>query len=185
MTSSRSDITEWLNTWSSGREDALPNAVGSVYRELRRLAARHLRRERTRQTLQTTALVHEAYLRLCDQEQVVWQNRTQFYAIAACLMRRILLDYARKRLTAERKMPELKLAAEEHAVQPEVELIALDHALNRLAELDPRQSRIVELRYFGGLSIERTAEVMEISPATVKREWTVARAWLHRELNIG
>ena len=185
MTSSRSDITEWLNAWRSGREDALPNAIQSVYRELHRLAARHLRDERTGQTLQTTALVHEAYLRLCDQEQVIWQNRTQFYAIAARLMRRILLDYVRKRVTAERKTPQLKLAVEDRAEQPDVELIALDDALHRLGELDSRQSQIVELRYFGGLSIERTAEVMEISPATVKREWTMARAWLHRELKNG
>jgi RNA polymerase sigma factor (TIGR02999 family) len=122
---------------------------------------------------------------LCDQKNVVWQNRTQFYAIAARLMRRILIDYARKRLTAERKMPVLKLGIEDHAKQPELELIALDETLYRLAELDPQQSRVVELRYFGGLSIKDTAEVMGISPATVKREWTIARAWLHRELKSG
>jgi RNA polymerase sigma factor (TIGR02999 family) len=185
MTSSQGEITEWLKAWSGGRDDALPKVIGLIYRELRRLAARHLRRERPGHTLQTTALVHEAYLRLCDQENVVWQNRAQFYAIAARLMRRILIDYARRRLTAERKMPVLKLGIEESARQPELELIALDETLNRLAELDPQQSRLVELRYFGGLSIKDTAEVMGISPATVKREWTIARAWLHRELKSG
>ncbi len=159
-----------------------------VYEELRRLAKQHLRRERPDHTLQATALVHEAYLRLVDQRAVTWQNRAHFFGVAAQLMRRILVDYARRRQAAKRggaalkvSLNELVLAAEERSE----EVVALDEALERLAAMDPRQGRVVELRIFSGLTVEETAEVLGISPATVKREWTMARAWLSREIRPG
>ncbi len=159
-----------------------------VYGELRRLAQHYLRRERPDHTLQATALVHEAYLRLVDQRAVTWQNRAHFFGVAAQLMRRILVDHARRHHAAKRGGTALKvslndvvLAAEERAE----DLVALDDALNRLAAMDPRQGRVVELRLFGGLTVEETAEVLRISPATVKREWTTAKAWLSREIRQG
>jgi len=159
-----------------------------VYGELRRLAQHYLRRERPDHTLRATALVHEAYLRLVDQRAVTWQNRAHFFGVAAQLMRRILVDHARRHHAAKRGGTALKvslndvvLAAEERAE----DLVALDDALNRLAAMDPRQGRVVELRLFGGLTVEETAEVLRISPATVKREWTTAKAWLSREIRQG
>jgi RNA polymerase sigma factor (TIGR02999 family) len=159
-----------------------------VYTELRKLAASYMRREASGHghTLQTTALVHEAYLRLIDQRNVSWQNRAHFYGIAAQSMRRILLDKARRRSTAKRGASQVRVALSEPdagSAQRDLDLIALDKALGSLAEMDPQQARIVELRYFGALTIEECAEVLGISPATVKRDWAMARAWLHRELS--
>jgi RNA polymerase sigma-70 factor, ECF subfamily len=157
-----------------------------VYDELHRLAGSYLRRERTGHTLQPTALVNEAYLRLIDQRQSHWQNRAQFFGVVAQLMRRILVDHARARHAIKRGGPHLSLPsshADRFGEQPDADLLALHDALNRLAELDPQQGQIVELRFFGGLTIEETAEVMHISHATVEREWKLARAWLRRELS--
>ena len=156
-----------------------------VYDELRRLAERYLRHERPNHTLQATALVHEAYLRLVDQTQVEWQNRAHFFGVAANLMRQILVNHALSHQAAKRGGNAYKLSHNEAASvskEPDVDLEALDDALNTLAAIDPQQSRIVELRFFGGLTIEETAQVLGISPATVKREWTVAKAWLHCEI---
>ncbi|PYS31332.1 MAG: RNA polymerase subunit sigma-70, partial [Acidobacteria bacterium] len=157
-----------------------------IYKELRNLAHNFLYRERPGHTLQTTALVHEAYLKLIDQNDARWQNRAHFFAIAAQAMRRILIDSARKHAAAKRGGPQEELSLDEVAdiaLEPDGNLLKLDEALNQLAKIDPRQSRIVELRYFGGLTIEETAEVISVSPATVKREWMMARAWLHQEIS--
>jgi RNA polymerase sigma-70 factor (ECF subfamily) len=159
-----------------------------LYSELRRLASYYLQRERGNHTLQATALVHEAYIRLVDQRGIQWGNRNQFMGVAAQLMRRILLDYSRGHQAAKRGGDVDKVYLEEAALVSPVratDVVALDEALVRLAELDPQQARLVELRFFGGLSIEETAEVLEISPATVKRSWNVAKAWLARELGKG
>ncbi|HVN78465.1 MAG TPA: sigma-70 family RNA polymerase sigma factor [Terriglobia bacterium] len=179
------EITELLINLSKGDQQAASKLIPIVYGELRRLARHYMRQERQDHTLQTTALVHEAYLRLIEQRQTNWQNRAHFFGIAAQLMRRILLDHARASHAGKRGGGEERLPLEEGLVfstEKSVELIALDQALDRLAELSPRQSRIVELRFFGGLSVEETAEVMGIAPKTVKRDWSVARAWLHREV---
>lgn len=157
-----------------------------VYEELRRQARRYLRGEQPGHTLQTTGLVHEAYLRLVDQRQSHWQNRAQFFGVAAQMMRRVLIDHARSKHAAKRGGSGIHVTLEDATVPVEqrgVELIELDEALTRLAALDPQQGRVVELRYFTGLGIEETAQVLGISPATVKREWTMARAWLRRELS--
>jgi len=157
-----------------------------VYGELRRLAAAYLRRERPNHTLQSTALVHEAFMRLVDQRDVQWHNRAHFYAIAAQMIRRILVDYARSQHAEKRGSGAVKLALDEAIgvpSQPDLDLLGLNRALDRLAELDPRQSRIVELRFFAGLSLDETAEVMHLSIASIKREWVSARAWLFREMN--
>jgi RNA polymerase sigma factor (TIGR02999 family) len=157
-----------------------------VHDELRRLAHQHLRRERQGHTLQTTALVNEVYLRLIDQTRATWKNRAHFFAVCAELMRRILVDYARRRRYAKRAGEERKVTLEEAAEVSKAratELIALDDALMSLAAIDPRQSEIVELRFFGGLTIEETAEVLHVSHATVEREWNTARAWLYREIS--
>ena len=179
-------VTEMLQAWGSrGDREALDELMPIVYEELRRQAARHLRHERAGHTLQTTALVHEAYLRLVDQRDVRWQNRAHFYAIAAQLMRRILVDHARRGSAAKRGGSALKLPLDEAFAstgEREVDLVAIDEALLKLAELDPQQSRVVELRFFGGLNVEETAEVLGVSPRTVKRDWSVAKAWLHREI---
>jgi RNA polymerase sigma factor (TIGR02999 family) len=178
-------VTRLLVDWSKGNRAALEALTPLVYAELRRLASRYLRRERQNHTLQSTALVHEAYLRLIDQRNVQWQNRAQFFGVAAQLIRRILVDHARGHGAQKRGGDAAKLSLDEAIGTPDrkdVNLIALDEALSRLAELDPQQSRVVELRFFGGLTIEETAEVLKISPATVKRDWTVARAWLHKEI---
>jgi len=179
------DVTQMLAELSAGRTGALDELLPVVYRELHNLAAHYLKNERTDHTLQATALVHEAYLKLIDQREARWQNRAHFFAVAAQLMRRILVDYARTRLTAKRGGDWQRLSLDEVsglAEQKTVDLIALDDALNALAALDERQSRIVELRYFGGLSIEETAEVTDLSPATVKREWNTAKAFLRHHL---
>jgi len=176
-----------LKAWSDGNEEALHQLLPLVYAELRRQAARQLRRERPDHTLQTTGLIHEAYLKLVDQKSVRWESRTHFFAIASQLMRRVLVDYARARNRAKRGGDDVRLsisAAEEKASEPKgVDLIALDEALTRLGAIDEQQSRVVELRYFSGLSLEETAEILDISRATAAREWSMARAWLHRELS--
>ncbi len=180
------EITRILQEWSGGKQEALDALLPLVYAELHRQASRYLRRERRDHTLQTTALIHEAYLKLIDQREVNWQNRAHFFGIAAQAMRRILVDYARGRHRAKRggigedlPLEEAKLVVSE---ERSIDLVALDEALTRLAEFEERQARIVELRYFSGLSIEETAEVLHISPATVKSDWNVAKAWLRHEI---
>jgi RNA polymerase sigma factor (TIGR02999 family) len=183
--SSQKSITQLLVAWSNGDRAALDELVPLVQAELRRLARGYLRRERAGHTLQTTALVNEAYLRLVEQKQVRWQNRAHFLAIAAQLMRRILVDYARRRQYQKRGAGALQVTlseAESLGDQRAPDLVALDEALRSLAEIDPRRSRVVELKFFGGLSIEETAEVLKVSPTTVERDWTIAKAWLHKSL---
>jgi RNA polymerase sigma factor (TIGR02999 family) len=185
MNSGAPTITQLLVNWSEGDQAALDEILPLVYDELRRLARSYLRRERPDHTLQATALVHEAYIRLIDQHSVSWQNRAHFFGIASQMMRRILVNHALSRAAVKRGGLAQKLSLDEAVGlgdQPEVDLIALDRALNELEALDSRQSRIVELRYFGGLSIEETAEVLSLSPATVKREWSTARLWLRRQI---
>lgn len=185
MASSK-DFTELLVDWSNGDQQALNDLMPIVYDELRRLANRYLRRERSSNTLQPTALVHEAFLRLVDQHSVKWQNRDHFFGVAAQLMRRILVDHARNHLAAKRGGANPKLSLDEaisFSRTREVDLIALDDALETLATIDPLHCRIVELRFFSGLTIEETAHVLEISTATIKREWSLAKAWLLREIN--
>ena len=178
------EVTALLRDWSGGDRAALERLMPLVYQELRRLAASYLRVERPDHTLQPTALVHEAYLRLVEQRGVSWQNRAHFFGIAAQMMRRILVDHARRRQAAKRDAGALRLQTSwdggESGRDPE--LLALDQALCGLESLDARQARIVELRFFGGLTVEETAEVAGVSPATVKREWRTARAWLAREI---
>ena len=178
------DVTQLLHQWSNGDEQALTSLLPIIYEELRKVAHQYLHREHAEQTLETTALVHEAYLRLVDQRSVSWQNRAHFFAIAAQAMRRILIDNARKRSAAKREGQ--KISLDDVAVlSPDraAHLLALDEALQKLEKLDPQQSKIVELRYFGGLTIEETSEAMDLSPATVKREWAMARAWLYSSLS--
>jgi RNA polymerase sigma factor (TIGR02999 family) len=195
-------ITQLLVAWSEGDSGALENLTPLIYEQLRRLAAQHLRREPAAQTLQTTGLVHEAFLRLVDQRSPRWQNRSHFFAIASSLMRRVLVDQARVRLaekrgggkanlrlddlsaTLERRGEQLLLEAQSDAGEQaaRANLIGIDAALTRLDALDHRQAQIVELRFFGGLTVEETAQVLEISNATVKRDWMMAKAWLAREL---
>jgi RNA polymerase sigma factor (TIGR02999 family) len=178
-------INRLLADWGHGDEEAREELIPVVYEELRRIARRHLRRERPDHTLQSAALVNEAYLRLVHQEAPRWQNRTHFFGVAAHLMRHILVDHARNRLAAKRGAGAPRLALDEGLTpvqKAEVDVVALDDALGKLSALDPQQGRVIELRFFGGLSIEETAVVLNISPATVKREWAMARAWLHREL---
>src|SRR5215218_2816881 len=181
------EITVWLKEWSSGKQNALDLLMPVVYAELHRQAASFLRRERAGHTLQATALIYEAYLKLFDQREVNWQNRAHFFGIAAQAMRRILVDHARSRHRNKRggDAENLPIEAAEFATSGErsVDLIALDEALTRLAQLDERQSRIVELRFFSGLSVEETAEALGVSKATVKNEWRTAKAWLFQELN--
>lgn len=177
-------VSQLLAQWRAGDEESLRRLVPLVYNELRRLAHHHLRRERPDHTLQTTALVHEAYLCLLKQRPMDFENRAHFFAVCANLMREILVQYARKRKAAKRDAG-YKLTLDGIAGIPEIrglDLVALDDALHELARLDPQQSRIVELRFFGGLSIEETSHVLGISPATVKRHWTTARVWLHDEI---
>ncbi len=180
------NVTQLLIGWGQGDKEALDKLVPIVYDELRRQAARYLRHERAGHTLQTTALIHEAYLRLIDQKNVHWQNRAQFFGIAAQLMRRILVDHARTRKRAKRGGSDIRVPFEDAvaiASAPELDVVALDEALKRLAEIDEQQGKIVELRFFSGLTVEETAEVLGISPATVKRDWSMAKAWLHREIS--
>ncbi len=186
MTAKPDQITAMLLAWNRGDEQARDQLMPVIYDELRRMARGHLRRERPGHTLQPTALVNEAYLRLVDQSQVNWQNRAHFFGAAARLMRQILVNHAEARQAAKRggEAERVSLAdAELPAAEQEDDLIALDQALRRLEQLDPRQTRIVEMRYFSGLSIEEIAEALGVSPATVKREWSAARAWLRRELS--
>lgn len=183
-----SEITLWLHEWGLGKESAFDELMPIVYAELHRQATSYLRRERIGHTLQATALINEAYLKLIDQREVNWKNRAHFFGIAAQAMRRILVDHARARHRNKRggNAEDLSLEAAEFATSSNgttVDLIGLDEALTRLAELDERQSRIVELRFFTGMSVEETAEALRISTATVKNEWRTAKAWLFQELN--
>ena len=184
-------VTQLLVDWSKGDQRALDKLMPLVYGELRRLASNYLRRERLGHTLQPTALVNEAYLKLIDQKSVKWQNRAQFYGVAAQLMRRILVDHARQHQAAKRGGSDQQrlsitsahqIGAKQLATEPAIDLLALHEALNELAEIDPQQSRLVELKFFGGLSIEETAEVLGVGHATVERDWKMARAWLRRKL---
>jgi RNA polymerase sigma factor (TIGR02999 family) len=178
-------VTELLRSWGGGDPDALRRLVPLVYADLRQIAARHMRRERHGHTLDVTGLVHEAFLRLAGQRAAAWENRHQFFSVAARLLRRVLVDHARRRQAIKRGAAPTVLSLEEMDVLPEqaaVDLTALDDALKDLAGFDLRKSQVVELRFFAGLSVEETAGVLALSPATVKREWTIARAWLHRAL---
>jgi len=186
MTASLKDVTQLLVHWGKGDKQALDRLMPLVYDELHRMASRYLRRERQGHTLQTTALINEAYLRIVDQDRVNWQNRAHFFGVAAQMMRRILVDHARSHLYAKRGGGAQKLTLDEAIATPQerdLDLVALDDALTALAEIDPQQSRIIELRFFGGLTIEETAEVLNISPATVKRDWNMAKAWLYGEIS--
>lgn len=179
-------ITQLLQRWRDGNREALDALLPLVYEELRRLAHRHLRNERAEHTLQSSALVHEAYLRLLGQDFPHWEGRTHFFAIAAQLMRQILVDYARRHRASKRGSGVCMLTLGDVDALPQrkdVDVVALNDALNSLAEIDPRQSHVVELRFFAGLSLQETSEVMGIGTATVQRDWTAARAWLHREIS--
>jgi RNA polymerase sigma factor (TIGR02999 family) len=181
------DITELLQAWSDGNQDALRMLTPVVYAELRRLAHHYMAGERADHTLQSTALVHEAYLRLVDTSRVRWQSRAHFFAVSARFMRRILVDFARSRGYAKRGANATLFSLDEVAIVREecAELAALDDALNALTALDPRKSQVVELRFFGGLSIEETGEVLKVSVETVMRDWRLAKALLRRELQRG
>jgi RNA polymerase sigma factor (TIGR02999 family) len=183
---SNAQITQLLIAWSDGNRDAVEGLLPLVYGELRRLAARYLRHEASGHTLQPTALVHEAYMRLIDQRRVRWRNRAHFFGIAAEIMRRILVDHARSQGAQKRGAgwEHIPLVEEQlPSGAADVDVVALDDALKRLAVVDAQQARIVELRYFGGLTIDEVSEVTRISPATVVREWTMAKAWLRAELS--
>ncbi|HEY4088961.1 MAG TPA: ECF-type sigma factor [Bryobacteraceae bacterium] len=181
------DITELLRAWSAGDRDAFDGLATIAYDELRRLAHRYMKRERPGQSLQTTALVNEAYMRLVDYKRMRWQDRAHFFAAAAMAMRRILIDNARSHnVKRGANVPHISL--DETAVisaDRTSDLVALDDAMNALARLDPRKARIIEMRFFGGLSVEETAEVLKVSPATVRRDWSIAKVWLYRELGGG
>jgi RNA polymerase sigma factor (TIGR02999 family) len=180
------DVTQLLKNWRDGNRAALDELAPVVYDELRRLASSYMRRERVNHTLQSTALVNEAFLKLCDQREVEWKNRAHFFGIAAQMIRRILVDHARAHKAEKRGGGAGVLSLDEAIGVPEkrdIEILALNDALEALQALDPKQARIVELRFFTGLSIEETAEVVGVSPATVKREWVAARAWLFREVS--
>ena len=185
MSSPSADVTELLSAWRRGDQGALEQLIPLVYAELRSLAARYMRREKAGHTLQTTALVHEAYLRLAKDQDRTWENRTHFFAVAAQVMRNLLVDHARASACVKRGggQPDLVLdvVPDLGQVDPEV-LLALDVALQRLQEMDPRAARIVELRYFVGLTVEEVAEVIGASEKTVKRDWAAAKAWLQSEL---
>jgi RNA polymerase sigma factor (TIGR02999 family) len=183
--SSTRDFSALLQAWRQGDESALDRLMPLVYGELHRLAHRYMTREKAGHILQTTALVNEAYLRLVEADEVKWQDRAHFFAIAANLMRRILVDFARRRDCEKRggDTPLLTLGEDlDLASEPDEDLVRLDEALNALTKLDPRKARIVELRFFGGLSVEETAEVLKVAPITVMRDWNVAKLWLLREL---
>lgn len=196
---SRNDITRLLLEWGDGNGAALSELFPLVYEELRRMAEQHLRRERSAHTLQRTALVHEAFLRLADQKHVTWRSRAQFFGLASQMMRRILVDYARRRNAAKRGEDPVRVDLEDvihgrgggaeqdlqlqlSGVESDLDFDRFDDVLQRLEQLDPRQGKLVELRFFGGLSLEEAAEVLGVSLATVKRDWVFARAWLQREL---
>lgn len=182
---SQQQITERLIAWGSGETSALDDVMRAVYQELRRMADHYLRLERPDHTLQPTALVHEAYLRLIDQRKVSWQNRAHFFGVAAQMMRRILVDHARTKQRGKRGGAARKLSLDEVMNLSQgraADLVALDDALKALAEIDPRKSQVVELRFFGGLNVEETAEVLDVSPQTVLRDWKMAKAWLYQEM---
>jgi RNA polymerase sigma factor (TIGR02999 family) len=183
--SSSAEITRLLQAWGGGDPAALENLTPLVYTEMRRMAARYMRRENPGNTLQATALVHEAYLRLVDIAEVRWQDRAHFFAVAAQTMRRILVDSARARGSGKRGGGALHVNLNESIdAMPDrpSELVALDEALDALAKLDPRKAKVIEMRFFGGLTVQETAEVLKVSPETVMRDWKMARAWLMREL---
>ena len=181
-------LTELLDDWQQGDRTALEKLTPLIYDELRRIAHRYVQRERNGHTLQTTALVNEAYLRLAGQQKIEWQNRAHFFAVSAQVMRHILIDHARRRRFAKHGGDAQQVSLEEASLMTEqraAELVALDEALDELAKLDSRKSRVVELRYFGGLSLEETAEVLEVSVMTVRRDWRAAKAWLFRRMKEG
>lgn len=181
------EVTRLLVDWGNGDRAALDELIPLVYDELRRMARRYMRRESQGHTLQTSALVHEAYLRLVDQKSVQWQNRAHFFGVAAQLMRRILVDHARSRSRAKRGGGAQMISLADHAVVSKevAEVIALDDALKNLAEMDARKSQIVEMKFFGGLTTEEVAEVLKVTPRTVEREWRKAKAWLNRAISKG
>jgi RNA polymerase sigma factor (TIGR02999 family) len=184
----RRDVTELLSRWTRGDHEALDALVPVVYRELRRMAARYLRRERAEHTLQPTALVHEAFLKLIDQRDVRWQSRAHFFGVSARLMRRILVDHGRERAARKRGGGRHRIPIDDAlaiTASNQIDILAVDDALHRLASIDPDQVRLVELRFFAGLTIDETAEILGWSSGSVKREWTVAKAWLQRELSEG
>lgn len=186
-THSPKEITRLLVAWGDGDQAALEELTPLVYEELHRLAHHYMSRERPGHTLQTSALVNEAYVRLIDWKNVRWQNRAHFFGVSAQLMRRILVDFARSRHYRKRGDGMQALTLDEAAIVSDdkgSDIVALDEALTSLAQLDSRQSKVVELRFFGGLNIEETAEVLKVSPGTVRRDWSLARAWLHRELSV-
>jgi RNA polymerase sigma factor (TIGR02999 family) len=185
MEASSHEVTQLLQAWSAGEQGALDKLVPVVYQELRRLAKRYMAQERPGHTLQTTALVNEAYLRLVDVKQVNWQNRAHFFGVSAQLMRRILVDLARSRRSLKRGGDALQVSLDEAFLvsrERGADLVALDDALKTLAAMDPRRGRVVELRFFGGLSVEETAEILKVSPETAMHDWKLAKAWLLREL---
>jgi RNA polymerase sigma factor (TIGR02999 family) len=186
MADPKRDVTELLRAWNAGDPEARDRATALVYGELRRRAAAYLRRERVGHTLQPTALVHEAYIRILNQRRVIWQSRAQFLAVLSQMMRRILVDYARARLAGKRsgKWPRVSLADVDDVggSSIQIELLDLDLALDRLATFDARKSRVAELKLFGGLSLEEMGHVLEVSPKTVERDWQMARAWLFKTL---
>jgi RNA polymerase sigma factor (TIGR02999 family) len=180
------EVTQLLVDWGNGNQAALDRLMPVVYTELRQLAHQYMRRERPGHTMQTTALIHEAYLRLVDQNQVRWQHQAHFFGIAARLMRQILIEHARSRTRAKRGGGVGTISLDEAAIVSQAratELLALDDALERLATIDPRKSQVVELRFFGGLSVEEAAQVLNIAPNTVLRDWRMAKAWLRREIS--
>jgi RNA polymerase sigma factor (TIGR02999 family) len=181
----RHEITGRLLAWNSGDADALEDVINAVYKELRRMADRYLRHEPTGHSLQPTALVHEAYLRLIDQTQVTWQNRAHFFGVAAQMMRRILVDHARTKHREKRGGNERTFSLEEVLEIGKgrtADLVSLDEAMDKLAEIDERKSRVVEMRFFGGLSVDETAEALNVSPQTILRDWKLAKAWLYQQL---
>jgi RNA polymerase sigma factor (TIGR02999 family) len=188
MSEPMTEVTRLLLSWSDGDEAARERLMPLVFDELRQIARRYLGREGREHTLQPTALVNELYLKLIDRRRVRWKNRAQFFSVAAEMMRQILVDYARARLAQKRGREYLSVSLDDSrgtAERQDLELVALDDALTALAELDPRQAKVVELRFFAGLTAEETAEALQVSPATVKRDWRTARLWLRREIRRG
>jgi RNA polymerase sigma-70 factor (ECF subfamily) len=188
MTPSPGEVTQLLLDWGNGNKAALDRLTPLVHEELHRLAHRHMRLERPNHTLQTSALVNEAYVRLVDQRNLHWKNRAHFFSIASRLMRRILVDLARAHYRAKRGGGALQVSLDEAATvtrERAAELVALDEALTRLAAIDPRKSQVVELRFFGGMSVEEAAEALSVSPITIKRDWSTAKAWLYRAIGNG
>ena len=185
------DISTLLRAWSDGDHSALNGLTPIVHDELRRLAHRYMRRERPGHTLQTTALVNEAYMRLVEYKRMKWQDRAHFFAVSSQVMRRILVDHARRHNVKRGagvphvSLEEVALVGGDRAADPGADFVALDDALNALGRLDPRKVQIIEMRFFGGLSVEETAEVLKVSPATVRRDWSIAKFWLYRELGGG